>query len=276
MTAVVLLSQAADELARSADHWLVLDAGTVTAAGSPGAVAVSPAPAATGRRRGGARRGARRRPGPPVPAGAVAGDVPLLESATWLQLSRGTRRARTGAPLPGRAGLASPCARARSWPITGSERRRQIDPAAPPQRPAAATAGDVRVRGSSIAGFPAGTRGRGVGLLFQHPRDQLFERTVAAGSRASDSGSCAGRERAGARAAEALAAVGLSARPRAPGGTARLAAAAARPGHGAGPASPPCWRWTSPPSGWTGTACGADRPSPGPRGAGRRRRHGHP
>ena len=38
--------------------------------------------------------------------------------------------------------------------------------------------GDVRIRGRSIAGVPVGTVAASIGLLFQHPRDQLFERTV--------------------------------------------------------------------------------------------------
>jgi energy-coupling factor transporter ATP-binding protein EcfA2 len=38
--------------------------------------------------------------------------------------------------------------------------------------------GDVRVAGESIAGVPTGLVARRLGLLFQHPHDQLFERTV--------------------------------------------------------------------------------------------------
>jgi energy-coupling factor transport system ATP-binding protein len=38
--------------------------------------------------------------------------------------------------------------------------------------------GDVRVAGESIAGIPTGLVARQLGLLFQHPHDQLFERTV--------------------------------------------------------------------------------------------------
>jgi energy-coupling factor transport system ATP-binding protein len=73
-------------------------------------------------------------------------------------------------------------------------------------RPAA---GDVRIRGGSIAGIPAGALAAEIGLLFQHPRDQLFERTVLRevgfGLRR-----LVGRERAGERALHALAAVGLA------------------------------------------------------------------
>jgi energy-coupling factor transport system ATP-binding protein len=38
--------------------------------------------------------------------------------------------------------------------------------------------GDVRVGGASIAGVPTGLVARRLGLLFQHPQDQLFERTA--------------------------------------------------------------------------------------------------
>ncbi len=70
--------------------------------------------------------------------------------------------------------------------------------------------GDVRVCGRSIAGVPVGTVAASVGLLFQHPRDQLFERTVlreaAFGLR-----QLFGKADAEGRARAALAAVGLSA-----------------------------------------------------------------
>ena len=69
--------------------------------------------------------------------------------------------------------------------------------------------GDVRVCGRSIAGVPVGTVAASVGLLFQHPRDQLFERTVlreaAFGLR-----QLFGKAEAERRARAALAAVGLS------------------------------------------------------------------
>jgi energy-coupling factor transporter ATP-binding protein EcfA2 len=40
------------------------------------------------------------------------------------------------------------------------------------------SSGDVRVGGNSIARTPVGRVAASVGLLFQHPRDQLFERTA--------------------------------------------------------------------------------------------------
>jgi energy-coupling factor transport system ATP-binding protein len=38
--------------------------------------------------------------------------------------------------------------------------------------------GAVRIQGQDIGGIPTGRIAERVGLLFQHPRDQLFERTV--------------------------------------------------------------------------------------------------
>ena len=68
--------------------------------------------------------------------------------------------------------------------------------------------GEVRVQGQSIDGIPTGRIAASVGLLFQHPRDQLFERTVL---REASFGlrRLHGRD-AGARARAALEAVGLS------------------------------------------------------------------
>jgi energy-coupling factor transport system ATP-binding protein len=69
--------------------------------------------------------------------------------------------------------------------------------------------GDVRVQGRSIVRIPTGRIAATVGLLFQHPRDQLFERTVL---REAGFGlrRLHGRD-AVVRAHEALEAVGLSA-----------------------------------------------------------------
>jgi energy-coupling factor transport system ATP-binding protein len=71
------------------------------------------------------------------------------------------------------------------------------------------SAGDVLVCGRSIAGVPVGKVAASVGLLFQHPRDQLFERTVlreaAFGLR-----QLSGKAGAEGTARAALAAVGLA------------------------------------------------------------------
>jgi energy-coupling factor transport system ATP-binding protein len=71
------------------------------------------------------------------------------------------------------------------------------------------SAGDVLVCGRSIAGVPVGKVAASTGMLFQHPRDQLFERTVlrevAFGLR-----QLSGKAGAEGKARAALAAVGLS------------------------------------------------------------------
>ena len=209
-TAVVLLSQSADELAGTADHWVVLDAGTVTAAGSPGAVAVSPELAATGVVVAVA-------PGSAPPARsamppAAVGDVPLLDIRN-LAFSYPAPvvqdQYQDPDPAPLLAGLDLVVRAGETVAITGpngagkSTLLRTLNGLRVP------TAGEIRIRGGAIAGIPAGTLAADVGLLFQHPRDQLFERTVlrevSFGLR-----QLWGRERAGARAAEALAAVGLA------------------------------------------------------------------
>lgn len=203
-TAVVQLSQRADDLARSAERWIVLDAGTVTAAGSPDAVAASPQLAATGVVVGEPPGSARpsRAALPPAEAGAV----PLLEVRG---LVFGYPAAGTPAPVPLLSGLDLAVRAGETVAITGpngagkSTLLRSLNGLL---RPAS---GEVRVRGASIAGIPTGLLAGEIGLLFQHPRDQLFERTVRRevgfGLR-----KLLGRERAAARAAEALAAVGLS------------------------------------------------------------------
>ncbi len=216
-TAVVLLSQRADALARCAGHWMVLDAGTVAAAGSPAHLEASPrlagsgvvvdtAPGAVPAARS-ALAGARAR------ASAAAGDPdgsPLLEVG-GLAFSYPSARASTGAsaPEPVLAGLDLRVRAGETVAITGpngagkSTLLRHLNGLLRP------SAGTVRIRGNSIAGVPAGTVAASVGLLFQHPRDQLFERTVlrevSFGLRR-----LAGPGHAAARAREALAAVGLS------------------------------------------------------------------
>ena len=203
-TAVVQLSQRADELARSADHWIVLDAGTVTATGSPAVVAASPQLAATGvvveAPTGSVQ------PAPALPPAEASGSVPLLD-ISGLAFNY---------PMPGAparvqllSGLELVVRAGETVAITGpngagkSTLLRSLNGLL---RPAA---GEVRIRGCSIADIPAGTLAAEIGLLFQHPRDQLFERTVlrevSFGLR-----KLWGRERAAARAGEALAAVGLA------------------------------------------------------------------
>ena len=213
-TGVVLLSQAADRLAGEATHWTVLDGGTVTAAGTPaqltgsaelehvgvlapgspasgaglvaapGFSAVSPGAAALELCRVGFGYGrpSRRRPDPPpVPRPIqVLRDVDFAVRPGEIVAVTGPNGAGKSTLLRHFNGLLRP------------------------------SAGDVRVCGRSIAGVPVGTVAASVGLLFQHPRDQLFERTVlreaAFGLR-----QLFGKADAEDRARAALAAVGLPA-----------------------------------------------------------------
>ena len=206
-TAVVVLSQAADGLARSAAHWLVLDGGTVTASGPPLQLIRSAELARTGAvihavthtavtRTPAAVRDAGPDPAPPAPvleldgvgfsfprAGGPAGE-PLLRDL-GLTVRPGGIVAITGRNGAGKSTLL-----------------RHFNGLLRPQT------GEVRVHGQSIAGLPAGRASDSVGLLFQQPRDQLFERTVlrevSFGLR-----KLFGNE-SRARAHEALEAVGLS------------------------------------------------------------------
>ncbi len=200
-TAVVLLSQSADGLARSAGHWIILDGGTATASGPPRELIRSAELARTGT---------------VLPTvihtlPAVRAGAPEPEAAPVLELEGlgfgypGTGDA-PGEPMLRDLGLT--VRPGEIVAITGpngagkSTLLRHFNGLLRPH------SGDVRVRGRSIAGIPTGRIAASVGLLFQHPRDQLFERTVL---REASFGlrRLHGRD-AGARAHEALEAVGLS------------------------------------------------------------------
>lgn len=175
-TAVVVLSQQADELTRQAAQWLVLDEGAPTAAGPPdrllagGSVAGSgvvlpwrPGPPSVRRApRPLAASTAARAPAAALEldgvsfgfdAGKPGGRV-LLENVD-LHVSPGEILAVTGPNGAGKSTLLRLC--------NGLLR---------PAR------GEVRVAGASIAGVPTGIVAARLGLLFQHPHHQLFERTV--------------------------------------------------------------------------------------------------
>jgi energy-coupling factor transporter ATP-binding protein EcfA2 len=175
-TAVVLLSQSADALARTAAHWIILDGGTLAAQGAPADLAGAPALARTGivppdmsslrpRRRGMSSATTR---GTPVlelrgvgfgygNPGVSSLDVPRAAVLCGLELTvrPGEIVAVTGPNGAGKSTLL-----------------RHLNGLLRPH------AGEVRVQGKSIAGVPPGRVAASVGLLFQQPRDQLFERTV--------------------------------------------------------------------------------------------------
>jgi energy-coupling factor transport system ATP-binding protein len=200
-TAVVVLSQAADGLARSAAHWLVLDGGTATAGGPPRELIRSAELARSGTVIQAVTHTAAVRAGRPTPAAAP---VLELDGVCFSHAPAG------GAPVePLLRNLRLAVRPGEIVAVTGrngagkSTLLRHVNGLLRPDT------GDVRVRGTSIAGLPAGRVAAWVGLLFQQPRDQLFERTVLRevgfGLR-----KLFGKE-AGARAQAALAAVGLSA-----------------------------------------------------------------
>lgn len=213
-TAVVVLSQQADALTHLAAQWLILREGTLTAAGPPdrllagGSLAGSgivlpgppgPIPVRTPPRAVAVSTDAPAdAPAPAAPAlevegvsfGFDAGDRGgrlLLENVD-LRVSPGEILAVTGPNGAGKSTLLRLC--------NGLLR---------PVR------GEVRVAGESIAGVPTGIVAARLGLLFQHPHHQLFERTVQREV-------LFGLDRlygkqAQAQAGEALAAVGLEHSP---------------------------------------------------------------
>lgn len=205
-TAVVVLGQAADGLARSATHWLVLADGTAVAAGKPGDIPeqlLRDAGVLGGDAAGGVRH--------PALVDPAAAPVLELRDVGFGYTPGGTGPARSGRLLsrlrPTRL------RRDRTQPLRERTRprRQQADDADNPPllrgldlavRPGEIVAvtgpngagkstllrlangllqprhGEVLVLGAPIDGVPAGRVADSVGLLFQHPRDQLFERTV--------------------------------------------------------------------------------------------------
>ncbi|MBT2537705.1 ABC transporter ATP-binding protein [Arthrobacter sp. ISL-69] len=183
-TAVIVLGQAVDELVLEATQWLVLDGGTVTARGTPGELAGSPGllqsgvvtPAGTAGsftpvRRAADPHTADHRPG----AGTSTPPVLELESIAF-----GFPSGRRGKGPGILADLSLAVQAGQIVAVTGpngagkSTLLRHFNGLHRPDR------GCVRIGGADIAGIPTGKVADRVGLLFQHPRDQLFERTVLA------------------------------------------------------------------------------------------------
>jgi energy-coupling factor transport system ATP-binding protein len=190
-TAIVVLSQHADTLTRAAERWLVLKDGEVTAAGPPGrilqgealaqsgVVITSPEPDTDPEPAGGS--------GPtPVPPAVLSrpGVATAAETPAALEL------ANVAFGFGGHPG---------SVPLEDHMLLEDVDLQVMPGEVVAVTGpngagkstllrllnglyrplrGDVRVAGESIAGVPTGLVARRLGLLFQHPHDQLFERTA--------------------------------------------------------------------------------------------------
>lgn len=187
-TAVIVLGQSVDELALEATQWLVLDGGTVTARGMPGELAGSPWLLQSGvvmpARTGGGFTPVRRAADPPTAAHrrrtehdhcAGTATPPVLELEGIAFGFPGGRRGKGPGIL---ADLSLAVRAGQIVAVTGpngagkSTLLRHFNGLHRPDR------GSVRIGGADIAGIPTGKVADRVGLLFQHPRDQLFERTV--------------------------------------------------------------------------------------------------
>jgi energy-coupling factor transport system ATP-binding protein len=182
--AVVVLSQHADALTRQAVHWLVLEDGAAMAAGPPDRLLAGGLLANSGvvvsELRALTAAGDSLRPVPaaapsaastPAPAqdlppalelegvsfafGAKDSSPPLLLENINLDVHPGEIVAVTGPNGAGKSTLL-----------------RLFNGLLRPLR------GDIRVAGKAIAGVPTGIIADRLGLLFQHPHDQLFERTA--------------------------------------------------------------------------------------------------
>ncbi|NUT71994.1 ABC transporter ATP-binding protein [Pseudarthrobacter sp. C4D7] len=214
-TAVVILSQAVEPLLLEAGTWLVLEGGTLTAGGPPSFF---------GPGSGRLPRAIRRLVAPPasLPSSVATSSRPKQGEPAALEL-QGLSFGYQEAPVSRRA-------RRRRDPVRRPLVLQDVHLAVHPGEIVAVTgpngagkstllrhfnglmrptAGTVLVRGSDIAGAPVGTTAASVGLVFQHPRDQLFERTVL---REVGFGleRLVGPAMAAERAARALQAVGLA------------------------------------------------------------------
>ncbi|TDT78285.1 energy-coupling factor transport system ATP-binding protein [Arthrobacter sp. AG258] len=184
-TAVVILSQAIDPLLLEAGTWVVLSGGTVTASGPPAAMGAGSGVVPPAIRR------------PAAAAAAVAGPRPVVpQTGTPALELRGVDFAYPGGPGAGRwrrrivqaghPGGVAPVLRGVELAVHPGEIVAVTGPNGAGKstllrhfngllRP---SAGSVQVRGANISGAPVGRTAASVGLLFQQPRDQLFERSA--------------------------------------------------------------------------------------------------
>jgi energy-coupling factor transport system ATP-binding protein len=196
-TAIVVLSQHADALTRAAERWLVLNDGQETAAGPPARILHGGALAESGVVVASPEviiPSANRKPEvDPMPAPPPVLTLPVVEAAAGAT-AIGTK------PALELAGVAFGFGgRSRSSPTEDSLLLEDVDLQVMPGEIVAITGpngagkstllrllnglhrpfrGDVRVADESIAGVPTGLVARRLGLLFQRPHDQLFERSV--------------------------------------------------------------------------------------------------
>ncbi|MDR6417135.1 ATP-binding cassette domain-containing protein [Pseudarthrobacter sulfonivorans] len=216
-TAVVVLSQAVDALLSGADRWILLNDGAPVVEGTPAQLATSPELAAAGVIGTGTKgdHSPPQRPARAHPADAGSGPagVPALElrdvsfAYDRPRARRRFRRVSTGAVRP--AVLDGVCLSVHPGEIVavigpnGAGKTTLLRHLNGLLRP---LAGSVRINGQDIAGLLPGTVAADVSLLFQDPRDQLFERTA---EREVGFG-LAGGPAAAASVRRALSAVGLA------------------------------------------------------------------
>jgi energy-coupling factor transport system ATP-binding protein len=181
-TAVVILSQRSDAFLHNADTWLVLAGGTVAAAGTPAEILAAGDLELAGVVCPHLQAG----PRPLAKAGyqSVVDGPPVLElrdvSFTYRRTQRrGWFRAEPGPRAdPVLHGLSLTVRAGEILAVAGpngagkSTLLRHFNGLLQP------TAGSVLVQGQNIGGQLVGRVAADVGLLFQQPRDQLFERTV--------------------------------------------------------------------------------------------------
>lgn len=179
-TAVVVLSQRADNVLLDADTWLLLTGGTVALAGSPAEVSAAGVLEAAGvvcpRQTAGSGI---------LPPGNAA-PVSLPPALELRDVSFGYARSRRRAWAPAAPEAAAPVLDGLSLSVAaggivavtganGAGKSTLLRHLNGLLRP---TAGSVLVNGRNIGGQPVGRVSGEVGLLFQQPRDQLFERTL--------------------------------------------------------------------------------------------------
>ncbi|MGF9649093.1 ATP-binding cassette domain-containing protein [Pseudarthrobacter oxydans] len=219
-TAVVVLSQAIDEVLLEADRWIALDAGTVAASGAPAELMAAPERLPAGIRRPVESRNFTVRASGAAARQVGAAAAPVLELRavhfSYPATAGSGRKARATSNKAGGyhhntvlQGIDLVLQPGEIVAVTGpngagkSTLLRHLNGLLQP------TSGSVLVNGKDIAGLPVGEVAASVGLLFQNPRDQLFERTAAREIRFGLDQRF-GAAVAADRTADALAAVGLS------------------------------------------------------------------
>lgn len=186
-TAVVILTQRADAFLHEADAWLLLAHGTAAAAGTPAELSAAGVLESAGVVRPRSTPGA----GPRILAGR---DMPVRdmhchnEPALELRDVSFTYRRSAGRAWfrTRREPAAAPILQDLSLSVNTGEVLAVAGPNGAGKTTLLKhlngllqpTAGSVLVQGRNISGQPAGQVSHDVGLLFQQPRDQLFERTV--------------------------------------------------------------------------------------------------